>query len=110
MQNSTAVGDQLDTLSEPPCSSAATLSRRLLTLISRSWRRYWKFDVWYDDWSLVVGPSLLRQISKGLQQCQYGIVILSKHFFEKKWPKAELDGLFDLEPADHSLILQSGTR
>jgi TIR domain-containing protein len=58
-----------------------------------------------DDYSLLVGPSLLSQISKGLRQCQYGIVVLSKHFFEKKWPRAELDGLFDLEPADQSLIL-----
>ena len=64
-----------------------------------------KFDVWYDTWSLLVAQSLLKQISKGLRQCQYGIVVLSKHFFAKKWPQNELDGLFDLEPADHSLIL-----
>jgi hypothetical protein len=64
-----------------------------------------KLDVWYDAWSLLVGQSLLRQISKGLQLCQYGIVVLSKHFFAKKWPRNELDGLFDLEPSDHSLIL-----
>jgi hypothetical protein len=56
-------------------------------------------------WHLLVGPSLFSQISKGLRQCQYGIIVLSKHFFEKKWPRAELDGLFDLEPADQSLIL-----
>ncbi len=64
-----------------------------------------EFEVWYDEYSLLVGPSLLGQISKGLRQCQYGIVVLSKHFFEKKWPRSELDGLFDLEPADQSLIL-----
>src|SRR5260221_3141893 len=64
-----------------------------------------EFEVWYDEYSLLVGPGLLGQISKGLRQCQYGIVVLSKHFFEKKWPRSELDGLFDLEPADQSLIL-----
>lgn len=64
-----------------------------------------EFDLWYDEDSLLVGPSLLNQISRGLRRCQYGLVVLSKHFFEKKWPRAELDGLFDLEPADQSLIL-----
>jgi len=64
-----------------------------------------EFEVWYDDYSLLVGPSLLSQISKGLKHCQYGIVVLSKHFFEMRWTRAELDGLFDLEPVDQSLIL-----
>ena len=63
------------------------------------------FDVWYDEYSLVVGPGLLNQISKGMKECQYGVVVLSQSFFGKKWTRAELDGLFELEPADQSLIL-----
>jgi|HubBroStandDraft_4_1064222.scaffolds.fasta_scaffold447004_2 hypothetical protein len=43
-----------------------------------------EFEVWYDDYSLLVGPSLLSQISKGLRQCQYRVVVLSKHFFGKR--------------------------
>jgi len=33
------------------------------------------FDVWYDEDSLIVGQSLLRQISEGLKSANYGIVV-----------------------------------
>jgi len=63
------------------------------------------FDVWYDEGSLIVGQSLLQQISKGLKTSDYGIVVLSPHFFKKKWPQEELDGLFTLETAERKLII-----
>src|SRR5260221_1766441 len=63
------------------------------------------FDVWYDEDSLIVGQSLLQQISKGLKTSDYGIVVLSPHFFKKKWPQEELDGLFTLETAERKLII-----
>jgi hypothetical protein len=63
------------------------------------------FDVWYDKDSLIVGQSLLRQISEGLKSANYGIVVLSPHFFSKKWPQEELDGLFALETAERKIII-----
>jgi hypothetical protein len=63
------------------------------------------FDVWYDEDSLIVGQSLLRQISKGLKSAEFGVVVLSPHFFSKKWPQEELDGLFALETADRKIII-----
>lgn len=63
------------------------------------------FDVWYDEYQLVVGASLLEEISKGLATCDYGIVVLSKSFFSKKWPQNELNGLFSLEEKDKKVIL-----
>ena len=53
--------------------------------------------VWFDETSLKVGDNLRESIKKGLQNCNYGIVILSKHFFSKKWPQRELDVLFARE-------------
>ena len=64
-----------------------------------------EFDVWYDEDSLIVGQSLLKQISKGLKSSDYGIVVLSSHFFRKKWPQEELDGLHTLETAEHKIII-----
>jgi len=64
-----------------------------------------KFDVWYDDYSVVVGRSLLRQISEALQLTDYGVVVLSQNFFAKKWPQDELDGLYTLEDAERKLII-----
>ena len=64
-----------------------------------------EFKVWYDEYELVVGASLLEEISKGLATCDYGVVVLSKSFFSKKWPQNELNGLFSLEDKDKKVIL-----
>ncbi|MGC1210815.1 MAG: toll/interleukin-1 receptor domain-containing protein, partial [Micromonospora sp.] len=62
------------------------------------------FTVWYDEYVLKVGDSLLVSIDSGLRDSDYGIVILSPHFFAKKWPQRELAGLIAREAGD-SLIL-----
>lgn len=63
------------------------------------------FDVWYDEYSLVMGCSLLEEISNGLGKCDFGVVVLSNHFFAKNWPQQELNGLFALEEKDKKVIL-----
>ena len=63
------------------------------------------FKVWYDKHSLTMGDGLREKISQGLSDCDYGVVVLSKHFFAKKWPQNELDGLLELETAQRKLIL-----
>jgi len=55
------------------------------------------FSVWFDEHSLRLGDSLKRKIDEGLTACDYGVVILSTHFFAKQWPKEELDGLVTRE-------------
>jgi hypothetical protein len=62
-------------------------------------------DVWYDEYQLVVGMSLLQAINKGLTSCDFGIVVLSPNFFAKRWPQSELDGLFVLETISKKIIL-----
>lgn len=54
-------------------------------------------EVWYDEFTLKLGDSIRRSIDKGLSQSRFGVVILSKAFFEKKWPQYELDGLAERE-------------
>jgi hypothetical protein len=63
------------------------------------------FKVWYFEHELNVGDPLLKRIGEGLRACDYGIVVLSQHFFAKRWPRAELDGLFGLETTERKLIL-----
>ncbi|HEY0863168.1 MAG TPA: toll/interleukin-1 receptor domain-containing protein [Lacunisphaera sp.] len=63
------------------------------------------FKVWYDEYELTMGDSLLGKINTGLASCDYGVVVLSPAFFQKKWPKAELDGLFSLEQGNRKVIL-----
>lgn len=51
------------------------------------------FKIWYDDFSLRVGDSILGEINRGLGDSDFGIVILSPAFFSKPWPKRELAAL-----------------
>src|ERR1700730_13341192 len=53
--------------------------------------------VWLDEFILKVGDSLRQKIDEGLSKSRFGIVVFSPSFFEKKWPQAELDGLFARE-------------
>jgi hypothetical protein len=63
-------------------------------------------DVWYDEFALTVGDSLREAIDRGLATSQFGIVVLSPHFFQKRWPQRELNGLVAREVSeDRHLVL-----
>lgn len=62
-------------------------------------------NIWYDEFSLKLGDSLRESIDRGLAESRYGIVVLSPRFFAKRWPQAELDGLFAKEMAGTKTIL-----
>jgi len=61
--------------------------------------------VWFDKFTLTVGDSLRRKIDEGLAESRYGLVILSKNFFQKEWPQKELDGLVAREDGKQKRIL-----
>lgn len=44
-------------------------------------------------------------INRGLANSRYGVVILSKHFFDKHWPTQELNGLVTRESQGRKVIL-----
>lgn len=50
-------------------------------------------DVWYDEFELKIGDSLRRKIDLGLVRSRFGVVVLSRSFFDKGWTNYELDGL-----------------
>jgi hypothetical protein len=61
--------------------------------------------VFYDEYSLVIGDSLLASVSKGLHKCDFGVVVFSPDFLRKKWPQEELAGLFARETIERKIIL-----
>lgn len=61
--------------------------------------------VWYSEFSLKVGDSLRQSIDRGLAHSRFGVVVLSKHFFEKHWPQQELNGLATRESGGQKVIL-----
>jgi tetratricopeptide (TPR) repeat protein len=61
--------------------------------------------VWYDEFSLELGDSLRERIDHGLSSSRYGVVVLSKNFFAKRWPTQELNGLATKEIDGMKVIL-----
>jgi hypothetical protein len=64
-----------------------------------------KFDVWYDRESLQLGESLTFEVSEGLRSCDYGLVVLSESYMQKKWTRDEYTGLVNLETSEKRIIL-----
>lgn len=62
------------------------------------------FSVWFDEYELTLGDRLRRKIEEGLKVSRYGVTILSKNFFRKKWPQEELDALFALETESKKIL------
>src|SRR5208282_375126 len=62
-------------------------------------------DVWYDEFALTVGDSLREAIDWGLAASRFGIVVLSPHFFEKRWPQRELGGLIARETTENRQLV-----
>lgn len=62
-------------------------------------------NVWFDESVLRIGDSLRRSIDRGLSQCTFGIVIVSKAFLSKEWPQRELDGLVAREEEGKKVVL-----
>jgi hypothetical protein len=63
--------------------------------------------VWYDEFSLRYGDSLSGSIDCGLSKSDYGVVILSKKFFQKKkkWPRHELNTLISKQVRRNKRII-----
>ena len=53
---------------------------------------------------MTLGDRLRRKIEQGLSVSRYGVVILSRKFFQKKWPQEELDALFALEKESKKIL------
>lgn len=61
--------------------------------------------VWYDDFLLTVGDSLMRKVDEGLAKSQFGIVVISPAFLQKEWPEYELRGLAAREFGGKKIVL-----
>ena len=61
--------------------------------------------VWFDDFELRIGDSLRRSIADGIARSRFGLVILSKSFFDKGWTQYELNGLVVQANNDQKTLL-----
>lgn len=77
-----------------------SLVRPLATVLERLSVR-----VWYDEFSLQLGDSLIASIDKGLQESRFGLVVLSKSFLGKNWTEYELRSLMTRQIDGERVIL-----
>ena len=63
------------------------------------------WSVWLDEYELTVGDRLTRSINAGLAFSRFGVVVLSRAFFAKRWPQEELEGLAAKEAATGSKVI-----
>jgi hypothetical protein len=61
--------------------------------------------IWFDEATFKVGDRLRESIDNGLSKSRFGVVVLSRHFFSKPWPKEELEGLTTKEISGVKVIL-----
>jgi len=61
--------------------------------------------IWYDEFTLKPGQSLSRTIEKGISESQYGLIVLSKSFFEKPWGEYELKSFNSIELNNPGVII-----
>lgn len=62
-------------------------------------------DVWYDEFELRVGSSISRSIDKGISNSNFGLLVLSKSFFNKNWTEYELKSLNSYEVENGDILL-----
>lgn len=61
--------------------------------------------VWFDEFELRIGDSLRGSIDDGIARSRFGLVILSKSFFDKGWPQYELNGLVAQANSDQKPLM-----
>jgi len=85
------------------CHATEDKERFVEALASKLKERH--VSVWYDDFSLGLGDRLKDKIEEGLARSRFGITVLSKIFFGKKWARDELDVLVQRDSFNRKVIL-----
>lgn len=47
------------------------------------------YHVWLDEWVIFVGDSIVQKIQKGLDECDFLVLVLSKNATASSWVEAE---------------------
>ncbi len=78
-----------------------TFVRPLAQALARRFLR-----VWYDEFSLAIGDSVLDKIEKGLHECRFGVVVVSRTFLDRpKWSRREFRALSSRETVSETKII-----
>jgi hypothetical protein len=94
-------------------SSSAMPAKTNLTLYARSQTlRKANYLLWYDEFELKLGDSLIGKIDYGLANSTGGVIVLSPAFLSKKWANAtiHLERMYRPAPMETLLGLTTGQK
>ncbi|MCC9295960.1 toll/interleukin-1 receptor domain-containing protein [Clostridium sp. WLY-B-L2] len=74
-------------------SHASEDKDKLVRPLAKQLKEIYKVNVWYDEFTLEYGDSLLDSIERGLQNSRFGVVIFSPNFLKKVWTDHEFKSL-----------------
>ncbi len=60
--------------------------------------------VWYDEFELRIGDNLVAKLNAGISSSRFGILVLSKAFFAKRWTLHELNMLENVWVSDDRIL------
>lgn len=63
------------------------------------------FVVWYDEWEMLPGDSLITKIQDGIMNSSWFGVVLSKSSVQSKWCQKELNSALSLELEDRDIFI-----
>jgi len=49
------------------------------------------FTVWYDDWGIAIGDSIVEKVFEGLNSSDTLIIVLSPNSIDSRWVREELN-------------------
>ena len=50
-------------------------------------------DIWYDSQCISIGDDQEKKIEEGLKKSEFGVIVISKDFFDREWTNRELNVL-----------------
>jgi hypothetical protein len=59
-------------------------------------------DVWFDEWSIAAGDSIVEEINEGLRHCTHFVILWSKNASGSNWVRRELASILSKAIASKS--------
>ena len=56
-----------------------------------------RLDVWYDNWEILIGDSIIEKIQDGIERSDFLVIVLSKSSVRSKWVRKEIGAGLDKE-------------
>ena len=50
--------------------------------------------VWFDKLAISIGDSITDKINEGLREARFGLIVISKAYFDSNWARRELNAFF----------------